>query len=85
MAQHSRFAQNQLEINDFFEKTQTQIYTFTELTVLFEHENHDGFMKGFTENYVRIKMPYNSELINKFVQVKIKEIDENICTTELIS
>lgn len=55
------------------------------LTAIFEHENHDGFMKGFTENYVRIKMPYNSELINKFVQVKIKEIDENICTAELIS
>lgn len=55
------------------------------LTAVFEHENHDGFMKGFTENYVRIKTKYNSELINKFVQVKIVEIDENICTAEIIS
>lgn len=55
------------------------------LTAVFEHENHDGFMKGFTENYVRIKTKYNSKLINKFVQVKIVEIDENICTAEIIS
>jgi len=55
------------------------------LTAVFEHENHDGFMKGFTENYVRIKTKYNSELINKFVSVKIVEIDENICTAEIIS
>ena len=55
------------------------------LTAVFEHENHDGFMKGFTENYVRIKTKYNSELINKFVPVKIVEIDENICTAEIIS
>ncbi|MCX6171192.1 MAG: tRNA (N(6)-L-threonylcarbamoyladenosine(37)-C(2))-methylthiotransferase MtaB [Ignavibacteriales bacterium] len=53
-----------------------------ELTVLFEHENHDGFMKGFTSNYVRIKALYNSEIINKFVKAKIKEVDENICTAE---
>ncbi len=56
-----------------------------ELTVLFEHENYDGFIKGFTSNYVRIKALYNSEIINKFVQVKIKEVDENICTAENLS
>lgn len=56
-----------------------------ELNVLFEHENYDGFIKGFTSNYVRIKALYNSEIINKFVQVKIKEVDENICTAENLS
>ena len=56
-----------------------------ELNVLFEHENHDGFLKGFTSNYVRIKALYNSEIINKFVRVKIKEVDENICTAENLS
>ena len=55
------------------------------LTTLFEYENHDGNMKGFSSNYVRIKTPYNSEIINKFVQVKIMEVDENICTAENIS
>ncbi|MEW6653087.1 MAG: tRNA (N(6)-L-threonylcarbamoyladenosine(37)-C(2))-methylthiotransferase MtaB [Bacteroidota bacterium] len=55
-----------------------------ELTALFEHEEHNGEMRGFTSNYVRIKAPYNSEFINKFVPVKIKEIGENICTTEIL-
>jgi len=55
------------------------------LTVLFEHEDHNGMMKGFSSNYVRIKHSFDQELINKFVKVKIKEVDENICTTENIS
>ncbi len=54
------------------------------LNVLFEYENHDGFMKGFSSNYVRIKSLYNSEIINKFVPVKITEVDENICTAETL-
>ena len=53
-----------------------------EITVLFEHENLDGFMKGFSSNYVRVKNPFISEYVNKFVKVKIKEVDENICTVE---
>lgn len=55
------------------------------LIALFEHENYDGFMKGFTSNYVRIKALYNSELINKLVPVKIMEIDDNICTAEILT
>ncbi|MCX7876671.1 MAG: MiaB/RimO family radical SAM methylthiotransferase [Melioribacteraceae bacterium] len=56
-----------------------------ELIALFEHENINGFMKGFTDNYVRVKTKFNSDLINKFVKVKIVEIDENICTAEIIN
>ncbi|MFA7420036.1 MAG: MiaB/RimO family radical SAM methylthiotransferase [Melioribacteraceae bacterium] len=55
-----------------------------ELIALFEHEEHGGEMKGFTSNYVRIKAPFNSELINKFVPVKITEVGENICTAEIL-
>ncbi|KAF0152044.1 MAG: 2-methylthioadenine synthetase [Ignavibacteria bacterium] len=55
-----------------------------ELTALFEHEERNGEMRGFTSNYLRIKAPYNSELINKFVPVKIKEVGENICTAEIL-
>ncbi len=56
-----------------------------ELTILFEHEDRNGMMKGFSSNYVRIKHSFDQELINKFVKAKIKEVDENICTTENIS
>ena len=33
-----------------------------ELTVLFEEENHNGFMRGFASNYVRVKHLYNKIL-----------------------
>jgi len=54
-----------------------------EQTVLFEAENHNGFMKGFSSNYIRIKIPYDEQLINQFINVKITGVDENIATAEL--
>lgn len=54
------------------------------LKVLFEHENMDGFMKGFSSNYVRVKIPFSADYINKIVEVKIREVDENICTAETL-
>jgi threonylcarbamoyladenosine tRNA methylthiotransferase MtaB len=53
-----------------------------DLSVLFEHQDHRGVMKGFSSNYIRVKHSFNPELINKFVNVKITEVDENICTAE---
>lgn len=61
-----------------------QTMKMKELSVLFEHENHGGFIKGFSSNYVRIKHSYNQDLINKFVKVKITEVDADICTAEKI-
>lgn len=55
-----------------------------EQTVLFEGQNENGLMKGFTESYLRVLYPYNNELINKFTKVKIKEANGNICTVDLI-
>ena len=46
-------------------------------TVLFESENKDGFMYGFTENYIRLKAPFKSEWINKLMLTKLKTIDED--------
>ena len=47
------------------------------LNVLFEGENKKGFIHGFTENYVKIKAPWNPELVNTLHQVRLKEIDED--------
>lgn len=55
-----------------------------EQVVLFEEHNDNGFMKGFTESYLRIKHPYNPALINSFTKVKIKEANGNFCTVDLI-
>lgn len=44
-------------------------------TVLFEGENKSGYINGFTENYVKVKAPWNPELVNTLHQVKLTNID----------
>ncbi len=46
-------------------------------TVLFENEEDNGIMTGFTENYVKVKLPYNSNLTNTFQTVTLTEIDRD--------
>ncbi len=43
--------------------------------VLFEFENKNGFIHGFTENYVKVKVPYDPSLKNQTVEVEMTEID----------
>ncbi len=43
--------------------------------VLFEFENKNGFIQGFTENYVKVKVPYDPSLKNQTVDVEMTEID----------
>ena len=46
-------------------------------TVLFEGENKKGYILGFTENYVKIKQPWNPELVNTTREVLLTEIDDD--------
>ena len=46
-------------------------------TVLFEGENKEGYIHGFTENYVKVKTPWNPELVNTLHQVNLTHIDED--------
>lgn len=43
-------------------------------TVLFEKDIEDGMIHGFTENYVRVAVPAEEELINQLRMVKIGEV-----------
>lgn len=47
-----------------------------EFTVLFEQENKNGFIHGFTENYIKIAHPFNTDLINKSVKIATKALNE---------
>ncbi|MUU78246.1 tRNA (N(6)-L-threonylcarbamoyladenosine(37)-C(2))-methylthiotransferase MtaB [Winogradskyella endarachnes] len=49
----------------------------TNRTVLFEGENKEGYIHGFTENYVKVKTPWNPELVNTLHRVNLTEIDED--------
>ena len=47
------------------------------LTALFESENKEGYIHGFTENYVKVKTPWNPELVNSLHTITLTEIDED--------
>ena len=49
----------------------------TEHTVLFEGENKQGYIHGFTENYIKVKSPWNPSLVNTLHKVSLKEIDSD--------
>lgn len=46
-------------------------------TVLFEGENREGYIHGFTENYVKVKHPWNPDLVNTLHEVQLTHIDED--------
>jgi threonylcarbamoyladenosine tRNA methylthiotransferase MtaB len=46
-------------------------------TVLFEGENKGGYIHGFTENYVKVKAPWNPELVNTLHQIELTRIDDD--------
>jgi len=49
----------------------------TTRSILFEHTQDNGMMTGFTENYIKVKMPYNQEMTNTFQQIELTEIDRD--------
>ena len=49
----------------------------TTRNVLFETENRNGFVYGFSNNYVRVKYPWRNYLADKIVPFELKEIDSD--------
>ncbi len=49
----------------------------TDRTVLFESENKEGYIHGFTENYVKVKTPWNPELVNTLHEINLTKIDDD--------
>ncbi len=47
------------------------------VNVLFESSNSQGFMHGFSENYIKVKTPYNPDFVNKVLQVKLEVLQED--------
>jgi threonylcarbamoyladenosine tRNA methylthiotransferase MtaB len=45
-------------------------------TVLFEGENKSGYIHGFTENYIRVRHPWDPGLVNTLKKVKLDLIDQ---------
>ena len=46
-------------------------------TVLFESENKSGYIQGFTENYIKVRCPWDPTLVNTLHDIVLKEIDQD--------
>lgn len=44
--------------------------------MLFESDVKDGYMHGFTKNYVKVRTPYDPLLVNEVIPVKMISISE---------
>ena len=45
------------------------------MKVLFEMEHEDGFVHGFTENYIKVKTAYDPLLVNEIIDVELCTIN----------
>lgn len=60
------------KLRAFYEKNLNKTFT-----VLFEHENKHDMMFGFTENYIRVTLPYNESIINTPISITTKALTED--------
>ncbi len=54
------------------------------LEVLFEHSNHDGVMKGFSSNYIRVSHDYNERFVNELSTVTVENCSDGICSSNIL-
>lgn len=48
-----------------------------DVEVLFESNIKDGYMTGFSQNYVKTRAPYDPLLVNEIVSVKLQDVHGN--------
>ena len=72
---HAR-SQRLLELSDEKLKAFYRKYQGTTHKVLFEHPSKDKPMHGFTENYIRVEVPFREELVNRIEYVRLGEYNE---------
>jgi len=60
------------KLRSFYEK-----HLGTSQTVLFEARKNQDKMVGFTENYIKVEVPYQEKLVNQLAMVKLKSILPN--------
>lgn len=70
------------------EKKQRHFYeqhTGTTRKVLFESENKNGMLSGFTDNYIKTSVPFDENLCNKMQNVRLLTLNgQGNCEGELI-
>jgi threonylcarbamoyladenosine tRNA methylthiotransferase MtaB len=55
-----------------------------ELEILFESENDNNRIKGFSSNYVRVSHEFNTSLVNEFSKVVVESVSDNLCYGKIL-
>ena len=53
-------------------------YQETEQSVLFEQDNKNGFMHGFTKNYIKVKVPFDKSFVKTNSKVLLNKMDDTL-------
>lgn len=56
----------------FYEK-----YLGQTATILPEDEEKNGFMYGFTDNYIKVAIPYDAQLVNQLTEIELTQFTED--------
>ena len=71
-----------ISLANFQKENYIKSYIGKELDVLFE-SYLDGFLYGYTRNYIRVKVKNDSTYLGKDLKVKLKEIEDDMLVGEL--
>lgn len=66
-----------LELSDIKIKEFYQSQKGTLRTVLFEHTDLRTSIHGFTENYIKVSVPYEESYINNLIEVRLSNLNES--------
>jgi len=75
---HVRKGRNKM-LRILSEKKQRAFYAQhvgTNRKVLFEGENKNGYIHGFTDNYIKVAIPFNASLINTLEPIALMKLNE---------
>lgn len=68
------------DLMNLSEKKKTQFYLQNARSirnVLFESDNDNGVMYGFTDNYIKVKVQYNETHVNKIIPVELSVLEKD--------
>lgn len=54
------------------------------VNVLFESKTHDGYLGGYTENYIPVRVKCDKEIYGEIHKVKLISFDDEYCLGELV-
>ena len=73
------------ELSARLHKSFSEKFLGQEREVLFESTDRSGRMYGYTDNYLRVSVPYNTDYINQICRVKLVALDsEGNITSEIV-